>query len=138
MKKQQSTDKAKKNSRPVSEKFYQSLNERAIDAANVVGKPLLGVDVMKVVDAYINDGVQPSGHTAEVMLVFTLLKPEIDKAMSRSAAARKRCKRHVTETEPQTTISPSTRLGRLLSERGGGREIPGRTGRMDGSLRSRR
>ncbi|MCM1356305.1 MAG: hypothetical protein NC212_07865 [Staphylococcus sp.] len=107
MKKQHSTEKAKKNSRPVSEKFYQSINERAIAAANVVGKPLLGVDIMMAVDAYINDNVQPSGHSGEIMLIFVLLKPEIDKAMARSAAARNRRKRCASTptivTEPRST-----------------------------------
>ncbi|MCM1355056.1 MAG: hypothetical protein NC212_01455 [Staphylococcus sp.] len=107
MKNQHSSDKTKKNSRPVSEKFYRSINERAIAAANIVGNPLLGVDVMMVVDAYINDGIQPSGHTTEVMLIFTLLKPEIDKAVARSAAARNRRRRRPTTpaivTEPRST-----------------------------------
>ncbi|MCM1355987.1 MAG: hypothetical protein NC212_06245 [Staphylococcus sp.] len=102
MKKQHSSDKTKKNIRPVSEKFYQSINERAIAAANVVGNPLLGVDVMMTIDTYINIGVQPSGRSGEVMLIFTLLKPEIDKAMARSAAARNRRRHRSTETVAET------------------------------------
>ncbi|MCM1354970.1 MAG: hypothetical protein NC212_01020 [Staphylococcus sp.] len=86
-------DTRRKNCRPVSEKFYQSLNDRAIAAANVTGHPLLGVDVMMAVDAYINEGIQPTGRNVELLLIFTLLKPEIDKALVRSAAARSRRKR---------------------------------------------
>ncbi len=90
MKRQNPNAKQKKNLLPVSEKFYQSLNERAIAAAKVVGNPLLGADVMLAVDRYINEGYEPCSDMMELRLIFTLLKPEIDKAMARSAAARKR------------------------------------------------
>ncbi|MCM1355640.1 MAG: hypothetical protein NC212_04440 [Staphylococcus sp.] len=88
----------KKINRPVSEKFYDSLCSRVIAAAKVIDLPLLGADVMIAVDKYINEGIQPSGHSTELMLIFTLVKPEIDKAMARSAAARKRRKQRAVET----------------------------------------
>ncbi|MCM1356646.1 MAG: hypothetical protein NC212_09620 [Staphylococcus sp.] len=90
MKIQTLNTKQKKNRRPVSEKFYQSLNERAIASAKVAGNPTLGVDVMLAIDRYINEGYEPSSNMMELRLIFALLKPEIDKAMARSAAARKR------------------------------------------------
>ncbi|MCM1355305.1 MAG: hypothetical protein NC212_02740 [Staphylococcus sp.] len=110
MKRQNTKGATKKNLRPVSEKFYKSLNERAMAAANVAGKPLLGTNVMLAVDAYINEGVLPSGESVELMLILTLLKPEIDKAMARSAAARSRRRARAAETPCQESIGMDERV----------------------------
>ncbi|MCM1354772.1 MAG: hypothetical protein NC212_00015 [Staphylococcus sp.] len=79
---------------PVSKKFYKSIIERIMASAAAFGDASLAESATAVVSAYIIDGVMPTDEIrAEVKLVFTLLKTEIDKAIRRSAAARaRRCR----------------------------------------------
>ncbi len=78
---------------PVSEKFYASIKERVASADKVCGCNGLEREVMAVIDRYMIENVEPEGEQPEVMLVFALLKSEIDKAAKRSAAARARGRR---------------------------------------------
>ncbi|MCM1355013.1 MAG: hypothetical protein NC212_01235 [Staphylococcus sp.] len=78
---------------PVSDNFYTSIKERVASAAGVCGGNGLEREVMAVIDRYMIECIEPHGEQTEVMLIFTLLKSEIDKAVKRSAAARARGKR---------------------------------------------
>ncbi|MCM1356370.1 MAG: hypothetical protein NC212_08205 [Staphylococcus sp.] len=92
IKKSRSTRKSQR--RPVSDRFYKSLTERVGNAAAVMSSHNLAEEVMKVVDAYLESGcisdAERRAMSAECTLVFTILQPEIDKALARSAAARAR------------------------------------------------
>ena len=49
-------------------------------------------------ESYLREGLLPSGAVVEsVRLMFALLRPEIDKAMARSAAARRRRRKPQTD-----------------------------------------
>ena len=91
MKSHLNPSKKSDNILPVSKKFYEDLRTRVADTCGLISKPLLFVRAMAVIDGYIleNKFLVKACET-EVMLIFTLLHSEIDKAMSRSAAARKR------------------------------------------------
>lgn len=110
MKSHLSRSKKSDNVLPVSKKFYEDLRTRVADTCGLIGKPSLFVRAMAVIDGYILENKFPGqACETEVMLIFTLLRSEIDKAMSRSAAARKRrvAKDHRNE-----------KAGKMLSQRG--------------------
>ena len=91
MKSHLNPSKKSDNILPVSKKFYEDLRTRVADTCGLIGKPLLFVRAMAVIDGYILENKFPvKACETEVMLIFTLLHSEINKAMSRSAAARKR------------------------------------------------
>lgn len=84
---------AKNNrSRTVSSKFRSYLRSR-IDSACALSPETDSNVVMTLVDAYIATGKIPAtGCGLIVQMIFTLLRPEIDKAIARSEAARQRAK----------------------------------------------
>lgn len=91
MKSHLSRSKKSDNILSVSKKFYEDLRTRVADTCGLIGKPSLFGRAMAVIDGYILENKFPGqACETEVMLIFTLLRSEIDKAMSRSAAARKR------------------------------------------------
>lgn len=74
----------------VSKKFRAYLTERVEEACAICGS-LSVADVISVIDSYISTGVTPDNLTGVgLALVFTILRPEIDRAVMRSAAARRR------------------------------------------------
>lgn len=76
----------------VSRKFYSDIRDRLVDACALLSSHKdLAVMVMDMLDTYVATGVCDSGrHSSEAMMIFTLLSPEIDKAVSRSKSARER------------------------------------------------
>lgn len=83
---------------PVSEKFYNEIISRITNTFHTVPyyvEPEETTDAInqtvKTIETYLLTGCEPA-ETAEmpVRMVFALLKPELDKAMARSAAARRR------------------------------------------------
>lgn len=103
----------KKNLQPtvsnVSKKFYTDLRERISSTSHTVGLTAeIETSCIKAVDAYINSGIVPAGDTAtEILLIFNLLRAEIDRAISRSAAARQRATRRKTSASPEAPESPA-------------------------------
>lgn len=78
---------------PVSTNFFRYISERVRDASAVYGDPEMRIELMRTIETYMREGVSPSDSAPCVLkLVFTLLRPEIDKAMARSASARARAK----------------------------------------------
>lgn len=76
---------------PVSQKFYRYMEERIAGACLLLGGKIRHEDVMAVINRYLYAAELPgTGIPTEILLIFTLLRPEIDKAMARTAAARGR------------------------------------------------
>lgn len=79
--------------RPVSEKFYCYIHGRVRDSFTDIGVDGDAVEIMmSVIDRYMETGEEPpkEKELMFVRLLFTLLRPEIDKAMARSKKARER------------------------------------------------
>lgn len=91
----------------VFKKFYSDICTRVADSCASVGMSRIYPAVMAVIDSYMaahavvsDDGnivrEKPGEFAPEnvsapmIMLIFTLLRPEIDRVMSRSAPARRR------------------------------------------------
>lgn len=75
----------------VSKKFHAYIHGRVSEACAVYGQPALAVVASGMIDVYIADGVIPSADSDAVcMMIFTILRPEIDRAIERSASARRR------------------------------------------------
>lgn len=76
---------------PVSQKFYCYMEERIAGACLLLGGKIRHEDVLAVINRYLYAAELPGiGIPTEILLMFTLLRPEIDKAMARTAAARAR------------------------------------------------
>lgn len=79
--------------RPVSEKFYDEIIHRvAVTVCNNLDQPKDVIQRMKlIINAYLDRGDKPTkAESPSIRLMFSLLQPEIDKAISRSASARRR------------------------------------------------
>ena len=75
----------------VSKKFHAYIHGRVSEACAVYGQPVLAVVASGMIDVYIADGAAPSADSDAVcMMIFTILRPEIDRAIERSASARRR------------------------------------------------
>lgn len=75
----------------VSKKFHAYIRGRVCEACAVYGQPTLSAVASDMIDSYIADGVVPPvGSDAVCMMIFTILRPEIDRAKERSASARRR------------------------------------------------
>ena len=78
----------KKSSLPVSRKFYSEICDR-IRFSFSLNRPSLIEEAIATVDSYITCGAEPDEYTdPSVLLMFNLLRPEIDKAIRRSQRAR--------------------------------------------------
>lgn len=77
---------------PVSKKFYTALTLRIADTCRLLpdGSPLCDT-LIAFIGSYILSGkADMDSLTLEGQIIFTLLRPEIDRAVERSAAARRR------------------------------------------------
>ena len=93
----EATEKVMSPALAVSKKFYDYIISRIHYAVAAVGGSVeLCAGMTAAVDLYLADGTLPGADArAEIMLMFALLRPEIDKAVARSRAARERArKRH--------------------------------------------
>lgn len=78
----------KKSSLPVSRKFYSEICDR-IRFSFSMNRPSLIEEAISTVNSYITCGAEPAEYTdPSVLLMFSLLRPEIDKAIRRSQRAR--------------------------------------------------
>ena len=73
--------------RPVSQKFYQSIC-RQVHEVSLLSEDITESNVMQCIDDYIDKGNADVEFTDAETVVFTLLQPLIDKAMTRSMRAR--------------------------------------------------
>lgn len=101
------TVKKERNQLPVSRKFYDGIIGRIGESlASLSGGSKACADsVRALVDGYMADGKMPGPEICDIeRLAFMLLRPEIDKAMARSAAARRRSRRvDSTEKAPEAS-----------------------------------
>ncbi|MDE5987891.1 MAG: hypothetical protein K2H17_00690 [Duncaniella sp.] len=76
---------------PVSKKFYSTITSRVRESLRLVGREDAAEETMGCIDRYMADGsLPPNGSDTTVILVFNLLRMEIDKALQRSRRARQR------------------------------------------------
>lgn len=79
--------------RNVSKKFYADICQRVTESVMITGGNESVVErTMAVIDAYISKGIKPDEETESVgiLIIFHILKAEIDRAISRSRLARQR------------------------------------------------
>ncbi len=101
-----------KGTRPVSRKFYESLCS-LIRSAAIFSDDVFVEHFIHSIDDYIDHGVIISDFTDTEYVMFTLLQPQIDKALERSrrareAAARRRETREQNEPQEQPCQSPTS------------------------------
>ena len=74
MKSHLNPSKRSDNILPVSKKFYEDLRTRVADTCGLIGKPLLFVRAMAVIDGYILENKFPvKACETEVMLILSLI-----------------------------------------------------------------
>lgn len=101
---------------PVSQKFYRYMEERIAGACLLLGGKIRHEDVMAVINRYLYAAELPgTGIPTEILLIFTLLRPEIDKAMARTAAARARAAARGRKSGTKTPI-PSKSEAQAIGE----------------------
>lgn len=79
--------------RNVSRKFYADICQRVAESVMVTGGNDTVVErTMVMIDAYISKGIKPDEETESVgiLIIFHILKAEIDRAITRSRLARQR------------------------------------------------
>lgn len=95
MKKHADNDNAKKGLQkshlPVSKNFYTCVTGRVSESLGLIGRRDAVSETMDCIDRYMADGTVPTADTdTAVLLTFSLLRAEIDKAILRSRRARQR------------------------------------------------
>ncbi|MDE5989455.1 MAG: hypothetical protein K2H17_08660, partial [Duncaniella sp.] len=111
--KKQNNGKKKTPALSVSRKFYVETMTRVRDAMSAVNAGCQETYEMEVyISDYLRSGLQPKRELENrQLLVMMLLKPEIDKAIARSAKARSRTKKErETPSRPLTPEAPLSRL----------------------------
>ncbi len=104
---------------PVSKKFYAEIMERICEACTAfdAGAEMREAITMAIRE-FITHGASPDGDVDQcVKLAFALLRPEIEKAIERSAAARRRALiRRKTASKQTTKNKPVVGTLRATSE----------------------
>lgn len=77
---------------PVSTKFYKRLTDKVLGILKEIHAPQLAEPMIEFIDRYLADReVAPQDNLRySLFIIFTALRPEIDAAIERSAAARRR------------------------------------------------
>lgn len=117
---QNTQTKAKSTDRksPVSKKFYTYISERVTAAcAMAAHSEAMAAACMGAIDSYLADGTEPGRDVSPtLLLIFTLLRPEIDRAAKRSEAARLHAARRKQPSSPTLPLSRSERRRRMHDE----------------------
>ncbi len=76
----------------VSRKFYNDLVDRIVEACGLLPDAgNLRMEAIILINSYLHKGtIDLTDCPTELALIFTILRPEIDRAMARSASARRR------------------------------------------------
>ncbi len=93
--------------RPVSQKFYQSIC-RQVHEVSLLSEDITESNVMQCIDDYIDKGSADVEFTDAETVVFTLLQPLIDKAMTRSMRARAAAARRRELAKTGISATPDT------------------------------
>ncbi len=97
-----------KNYLPISKKAYSDFSGRLRSTFEAIGFERLCEEAVNLLDAYLRgDDSCITTVDAMVKIAFSMIKPEIDKAMARSAAARERA-RNRRKKANATTEQPAT------------------------------
>lgn len=103
--------------RNVSKKFYADICERVAESVMVTGGNDTVVErTMVMIDAYISKGIKPDEETESVgiLIIFHILKAEIDRAITRSRLARQRAlTRRNSHDSTNSTINIKTTINTL-------------------------
>ena len=76
---------------PVSKKFYTYVSGRVRESLMSIGQEEAVAETMACIDRYMAAGSLPAVDSCPaVLLIFSILRPEIDKAILRSSRARRR------------------------------------------------
>lgn len=112
-------DGAKEATSSVSKKFYAYISGRVAAASLMsAGKERTLSDSMEAIDAYIATGMEPAPDSStETLMIFAILRPEIDRAMARSAAARIRAAKRRELKAPAPLPNRRQRRLMLMEER---------------------
>ena len=98
--------------RNVSKKFYGDICQRVAESVMITGGNESVVErTMAVIDAYISKGIEPDEETesAGILIIFHILKAEIDRAITRSRLARQRAlTRRNSHESTNSTIKTTT------------------------------
>lgn len=98
--------------RNVSKKFYADICQWVAESVMVTGGNESVVErTMAVIDAYISKGIKPDEETESVgiLIIFHILKAEIDRAITRSRLARQRAlTRRNSHDSTNSTIKPTS------------------------------
>ena len=98
--------------RNVSKKFYADICQRVAESVMITGGNESVVErTMAVIDAYISKGIKPDEETESVgiLIIFHILKAEIDRAITRSHLARQRAlTRRNSHDSTNSTIKPTS------------------------------
>lgn len=99
----------------VSKKFRSCIRCRIAATCQALSLPAeTEAECDSLIDRYISDGIVPGENQAkEVLIIFSLLRPEIDRAISRSAAARVRAARRHANPRKTKNTAPDARALRL-------------------------
>lgn len=94
---------------PVSGKFLREIMQRIESAAAIVSlSPTAAEKLRQAILLYLDSrDVPTTDEASEVILAFHLLKPEIDKAISRSEAARARAAKRREEKTEKAASTPA-------------------------------
>lgn len=94
---------------PVSGKFLCEIMERVESTSTLIRLiPDVAEKLRQAILLYLDcRAVPPTDEASEVILAFHLLKPEIDKAISRSEAARARAAKRREEKTEKATSTPA-------------------------------
>lgn len=94
---------------PVSGKFLREIMQRIESATAIISlSPTATEKLRQAILLYLDcRAVPPTDEAPEVILAFHLLKPEIDKAISRSEAARARAAKRSEEKAEKAASTPA-------------------------------
>lgn len=91
---------------PVSKKFYAYLSGRVRESLMLIGREDAVAEAMACIDSYMADGsLPPADSCPAVLLTFSILRPEIDKAIQRSSRARSRGALKASATADNSTVA---------------------------------
>lgn len=100
---------------PVSKKFYAALTLRIADTCRLLpdGAPLCDTLIAFIGSYILSGNADMDSLTLEGQIIFTLLRPEIDRAVERSAAARRRAIIRKIREQEQTEQTDRQLIDRL-------------------------
>ena len=91
---------------PVSKKFYAYLSGRVRESLTLIGREDAVAEAMACIDSYMADGsLPPADSCPAVVLTFSILRPEIDKAIQRSIRARSRSAKKTAACADNSTVA---------------------------------